>query len=110
MKQPSLETYLTLNRFEFNETEDGIIDLLALCVEEIHSKDEVYHTKDLKFDEVKQFIESLTAKQFKNLLNFIKDIPTVTYTISYTTSDSVQRKLTLKGFSDFLELFLVMPI
>ena len=110
MKQPTLDTYLKLNKFEFKEEEEGVLELLALCISEIHSKEEIYYTKDLPHEEVQEFIESLTAKQFKGLVSFLKEIPTIEYAIPYKTKDGVERTLTIRGFSDFLELFLVMPI
>lgn len=110
MTQPTMNTYLALNKFEISEEEESVIKLLALCVKEIKSNDEVYQTKDLPQEEVVQFIESLTAKQFALLLNFLKAIPTIQKTVDYTTKDGVKRSIVLKGFSDFLELFLVMRL
>ena len=108
MTYPTLETFLKINNFEINEEESGITELLALCISEVITQYEQYSTKDLSFEEVKEFVESLTAKQFKVLLNFLKEIPSIEYTINYTTKDGVNRKIDLRGFSDFLELFLVM--
>jgi len=110
LKLPTLETYLKLNKFEIKEDEDGILELLSLCITKIHAGEEQYYTCDVPHDEVLQFLNSLTAKQFKLLLDFLKQIPTIEKTIEYTTTDGVNRKLTVRGFSDFLELFLVMQI
>lgn len=110
MEQPTLETYLKLNKFEFTEEEDGVFKLLALCIKEVISGEEHIYTKDLQDQEIHEFVESLTSKQFKNLLAYLKEIPTIYQDINYTTSDGVNRKITIRGFSDFLELFLVMQI
>lgn len=108
LKLPTLETYLKLNKFEIKEQEDGILELLSLCIEEIHAGEEIYYSKDTLHNEIVQFLESLTAKQFKFLLNFLKQIPTIEKTIEYKTKDEINRKITVRGFSDFLELFLAM--
>lgn len=108
LKVPTLETYLTLNKFDIKESEDGVLELLSLCITEIHSGEEQYYAKDVPHEEVIEFLNSLTAKQFKQLLEFLKQIPTIEKTIEYTTKDGINRKLTIRGFSDFLELFLVM--
>lgn len=110
LSQPTLETYLKLNKFNIQEDETGVLELLSLCLEEIHSGEEQYYTKDVPHQEVVQFLESLTAKQFKNLLTFLKDVPTIEQKIEYTTKDGVKRDVSIRGFSDFLELFLVMQI
>jgi hypothetical protein len=102
--------YLKLNKFNIQEDETGVLELLSLCIEEIQSGEEQYYTKDVPHEEVIQFLESLTAKQFKNLLNFLKEIPTIEQKIEYATKDGVKRDITIRGFSDFLELFLVMQI
>ena len=110
LQQPTMQTYLTLNKYEVKQEEDGVLELLALCISEIHANEEVYYTKDLPHTEVLQFVESLTAKQFSILLNFIKNIPTIEVSIDYVTSDKVKRSIILRGFTDFLELFLVMHL
>lgn len=110
MEQPTLQTYLKLNKFEFKEQEEGISKLLALCIKEVKTAEEHLHTKDLQEEEVYEFVEALTAKQFKCLLDYLKEIPTIEQIIDYTTSDGIKRQIKLRGFSDFLELFLVMQI
>jgi hypothetical protein len=110
MQLPTLETYLTLNKFDIKEEEDGILELLSFCIKEIESGEERFRTEEVPHSEVLQFVEQLTAKQFKVLLGFLKEIPTIEQKINYTTSDGVNRNLTVRGFSDFLELFLVMQI
>jgi hypothetical protein len=110
MQQPSMETYLTLNKYAISAEEESVIELLALCVKEIHSDSGVYSTKDLPKQETKEFIETLTAKQFAMFIKYLKEIPVIQTQIKYTTSDNVEREITLRGFSDFLELFLVMRI
>jgi TusA-related sulfurtransferase len=110
LAQPTLDVYLKLNKFNIQEDETGVLELLSLCIEEIQSGEEQYYTKDVPHEEVIQFLESLTAKQFKNLLNFLKEIPTIEQKIEYATKDGVKRDITIRGFSDFLELFLVMQI
>ena len=110
MQQPTLDTYLKLNKFEIKQEEDGVIELLSLCIKEITAGEETYYAKDMPEEEIMQFVESLTSKQFKSLLTFLKEIPTIEQTIDYVTSDGTKRNLTLRGFTDFLELFLVMQI
>jgi hypothetical protein len=110
MQQPTLDTYLKLNKFEIKEEEDGVIELLALCIKEIEAGEENYYAKDVPEQEITQFVESLTSKQFKGLLSFLKEIPTIEHNIEYITSDGIKRSITLRGFADFLELFLVMQI
>jgi hypothetical protein len=110
MEQPTLNTYLTLDKFEITEEEESVVKLLALCIKEIKSNDEVYYTKEVEQQEVIDFIEALTAKQFSILLNFLKEIPTIQRKVEYKTKDGETRNVNLKGFSDFLELFLVMHL
>lgn len=110
MQLPTLETYLSLNNFNVKEEEENVFKLLALCIKEVESGEEKFYTKDVPHTEVIEFIEQLSAKQFKILLNFLKEIPTIEQNIEYTTSDGVKRNIVLKGFTDFLELFLVMRI
>lgn len=110
MEQPSMDTYLALNKYQIEAEESSVLELLSMCVKEIHSETDIFDAKDLPEQEVREFVESLTAKQFASFLNYLKEIPTIETTIKYTTTDGVARELELRGFTDFLELFLVMRI
>lgn len=110
MKVPTLSTYISLSKFNITEEEEEIFKLLAMCIKEVQSDEETFYATDVPFEEIMEFVEQLTTKQFKQLLNFLKQIPTVEYEVNYTTSDKINRKIILRGFSDFLALFLVMQI
>ena len=50
MMYPTLETFLKINKFEINEEESGVTELLALCISEVITQDEQYSTKDLQLE------------------------------------------------------------
>lgn len=110
MQVPTLETYLSLSKFDVKEEEEEVFKLLALCIKEVKTQEEHLYATDVPFNEVLEFVEQLTAKQFKTILNFLKQLPTIQQDISYKTSDGVQRNITIKGFADFLDLYLVIQI
>ena len=110
MQVPTLETYLSLSKFDIKEEEDEVFKLLAMCIKEVQSGEENLYAADVPLEEITEFVEQLTAKQFKSLLNFLKEIPTIQQDINYITSDRVTRTITIRGFADFLELYLVMQI
>ena len=62
------------------------------------NKDRDYHEK-----EKKEFVESLTATQFENVIKFVNEIPSLKKNVEYTCQKcNKKHKVTLEGLNDFL--------
>ena len=55
--------------------------------------------------ELVEFVENLTSSQFKSVLAYFDSLPQLEIACNYTTSDKVQRKITIKGIFDFIDFF-----
>jgi hypothetical protein len=96
MKHPSLDYIL-------NNSDVDYYDMLIDCIVSIETIDEIFNSVDVSRDTIKEFVESLTSKQFKNLIDFFKTMPKIEKEINYKTSDGIERKITLKGLRDFFQ-------
>lgn len=96
MKYPSLEYVLSNSELDY-------YDMLIDCIVSIETIDEIVNSIDVSRDTIKEFVESLTSKQFKSLIDFFKTMPRIEQEINYKTSDGVDRKVTLKGLRDFFQ-------
>lgn len=77
--------------------------LISECIESIYSKDgkEVYLLSDYTTEERKEFLDSLSSKNFKDIQEFISEIPSLTHEITYTDKAGELKTRTLRGLFDF---------
>lgn len=77
--------------------------LIGQCIESVYSKDgeEVYKLSEYTSEERKEFLESLSSKNFKDIQEFITDIPALEHTIKYVTNNGEEREKVLRGLFDF---------
>jgi hypothetical protein len=81
MKYPSMEELAEIESSDDSNAKDNAI---KACIESIYVEDEVYHVKEESPDELSQFIESLTSRQFKLLEEFFDNIPTAQIPVKYS--------------------------
>ena len=74
-----------------------------ICIIETQKIDEKIENSDISKKEFLEFIDLMTNEQFKKIIEFIKNVPTLEKEISYITSDGVERKIKLKGIKDFFQ-------
>lgn len=101
MRYPSYTSVMKMN-LEGNETQVGF-DMLSLCIAAILTEDERIDTKDVKPEEVSEFIEQMTTDQFKKVTQFLQEMPSLKQDIQFScNSCGESNSTTLKGIGDFL--------
>tara|TARA_B100000963_G_scaffold362024_1_gene402221 strand:- start:2932 stop:3642 length:711 start_codon:yes stop_codon:yes gene_type:complete len=101
MRYPSVSLMEQYDEEKLQSVE-GAFDLIIDCLEIIYDRDNVYHVKDEKREEVKEFVEALTSTQFKILADWLKKIPTVRKDIEWGCSKcEANNKLELRGLQSF---------
>jgi hypothetical protein len=96
MKYPTLDILL-------KNSDADLYDVTLNCIESIETIDEKIENSDISKKEFLEFIDLMTNEQFKKIIEFIKNVPTLEKEISYVTSDGVERKIKLKGIKDFFQ-------
>lgn len=83
MKYPGLESLKIIEKVDdFNDI-NQVFDLVVNSIDYIFDQDQVYHAKDLKKEELVQFIEQLDSKQFKTITEFFRTMPVLRQDIQY---------------------------
>jgi len=101
MKYPTLKTILGQNyEIDFQDSE-SFYNLAIRCIDEIITKEETINANQIPIDEVEEFVDNMTKKQFEKVLSFFVSIPKLEKSIKYVTSDGVEREVLLSGLSDF---------
>jgi len=99
-KYPSIDIMYSIEKID---SYGGDIDLIVDLVDNIFEGDNVYDAKDTSREELIEFVESITSKQFITIREqFFDKIPTLEHTVKYTCPVcGVDSEYTFRGITDF---------
>ena len=103
MKYPSLDEFIK-NNFDFNNENsmDQSFNLIASCVSNIFSEDEVWAAEDCTKKELKEFLEQMNSAQFKDIEKFFETMPKLSHKIKITNPKTkVESEVVLEGLASF---------
>ena len=102
LKYPSMEEFVKSN-FTLNDIDvDDTFEIVMSCVEQIYNEEESWSTKDCTKKEMKEFIEQLSSKQFKEVEKFFATMPKLSHTINITNPNTgVENEVVLEGLASF---------
>jgi len=97
-------TYPSLKSMPENETSttESIFDMIAGCIDQVYSGDEVFTRDDFNSKELKDFLDQFTSEQFEKLNNYFMAMPKYSQTIRWTCIDCGEdNERELQGIADF---------
>ena len=103
MKYPSLDEFIK-NNFDFNDENsmDQSFNLIASCVNNIFSEDEVWAAEDCTKKEIKEFLEQMNSAQFKDIEKFFETMPKLSHTVKFKNPNTKkENEIVLEGLSSF---------
>ena len=103
MRYPSLDEFIK-NNFDIAGTSgmDQSFDLIASCIDQIFTADEVWSTSDCTKKELREFIESMNSSQFKGIEEFFATMPKLSHTVEvYNPKTKVKSEVVLEGLASF---------
>jgi hypothetical protein len=102
MKYPSLNEFIK-NNFSGEEiTVDNTFDLIASCVEQVYSEEESWSASDCTKKELREFLEQLSSRQFKEIETFFETMPKLSHTIKVNNPKTgVDSEVVLEGLTSF---------
>lgn len=89
-----------LNTKDQSPTE-SMYEYVVGCLDSLQSEDDNISFDDESRQEVNTFLESLTSSQFEEIINFVQNIPQLTYNVEFDCSCGHHNKITLQGIDDF---------
>ena len=99
MKYPSMDSFIEAN---FQGKDQDPFDIVIKCVDKIVHGDEVHESKECTQKELKEFIDSMTADQFKHVQTFFETMPKLEHSVKITNPENgVEHEITLQGLGDF---------
>ena len=104
MKYPSLNEFIKSN-FAGGVDDmnvDDTFDLIASCIEQVYTEEESWSSADCTKKELKDFLEQLDSKQFKNIEKFFETMPKLSHTVTVTNPNTKkENKIVLEGLQNF---------
>lgn len=102
MKYPTIDSFMITGITDV--TADNMLEVIITCVDKIYDKkgEEVFDAKDQTKEELIEFIEQLSSKQFQDVQKFFDTMPKLKHVVTIENPKTkVKSKIMLQGLSDF---------
>lgn len=102
MKYPSMDRFIESQFLNKGIDADHIFNFIAEHIEQIFDEEEVYDSSTTSKKEFREFVESLTTKQFESIQNFYETMPRLSHTFTVTNPNTGKEcEYTLEGLQSF---------
>ena len=102
MKYPSMDRFIESQFLNKGIDADHIFNFIAEHIEQIFDEEEVYDSSTTSKKEFREFVESLTTKQFEYIQNFYETMPRLSHTFTVTNPNTGNEcEYTLEGLQSF---------
>ena len=107
MKYPSMNEFIT-NNFEISGKDidqlDQSFDIIASCIDMVYNNEESWAASDCTKKELKEWVQDLNSKQFKELETFFETMPKLSHTLKVTNPNTkVESEIVLEGLASFFD-------
>jgi len=103
MKYPSMSEFIKSN-FSTSETigVDDTFDLISSCIEQVYTEEESWSASDCTKKELREFLEQLSSKQFKEIEKFFDTMPKLSHKLKVKNPNTgVESEVVLEGLTSF---------
>lgn len=101
MKYPN---FATIDKVKFNNDVEQILGIIMNCVDYIYDEESIYYRKDISDEELTEFIENLTQKQFAKVQEFFETVPSIKKQLDFKCNKcGYQEKILIEGIQNFFE-------
>ena len=104
MNYPSLDQFIETN-FETDSQKaqvDQSLDVIMSCIKQVYNEEESWSASDCTKKELKDFVESMNSKQFKDIEAFFETMPKLSHKIKITNPNTkVESEVVIEGLASF---------
>lgn len=83
MKYPTIDTLKKIEALTV-ENPEAVFDIVIDCIDSIYDGDEVYPAHEQKREDLEEFVNNLTPKQYDDIINFTRSTPKLRVYVDYT--------------------------
>ena len=95
-------TYTTLSNLKNTNAVDVTFEMIEKCIDKVIQGEEVMELKDFSKADVKEFLDSLTSQNFRDIQAFFDGIPKLQHTVEYKVGKE-KKSRTFTGLADFFQ-------
>ena len=104
MNYPSLTQFIETN-FEVGGEKSEVeqsLEVIMSCIKQVYSSEEAWDANDCSKKELKDFVEQMNSKQFKQVEDFFNTMPKLAHTLKVTNPNTkVKSDVTIEGLASF---------
>ena len=102
MRYPSIEQFVE-NNFEVRKQNvDQSLDMITSCIDQVYTEEEAWAASDCTKDELKEFIEQMNTKQFKEVEQFFTTMPKLSHKVTVKNPKTKKEsEVVLEGLASF---------
>lgn len=78
--------------------------IMQACIDTVTDNGQVFNVSEFTTEEVREFLDSLDVKSYKDIQTFIEAMPHIEHVITYRNSNDKEVKIVLKTLTDFFTL------
>ena len=102
LKYPKIDTLTRLNQ---SNQIDMVFDVVLNCIDKIYEGKEVHNSVDYKKEELMEFLNSLSSKQFQKIQEFFDTMPKLRYKSQWSCPNcGKEDEKIIEGLNSFFEL------
>ena len=102
MKYPAFEDFIRSSIIGAAPSADGVIEIIAGCIDQIFDKEDVYDSSTTSKKEFVEFLEGLTNNQFEEIQKFFETAPKLEHTIKIKNPKTgVENDIVISGLANF---------
>ncbi len=102
MKYPGMDRFIDSELLNKDIKSDEVFDFIASSVDQIFNSEEVWDSSTTSKKEMREFVESLTAKQFEPIQEFYETMPKLILDFKVTNPNTgVESEYTIEGLQNF---------
>ena len=104
MNYPSMAQFIE-NNFEVDVNKpqvDQSLDIIMACIDQVYTAEESWDASDCTKKELKDFVESMNSKQFKDIETFFETMPKLEHTVKVKNPETkVESEVNIEGLASF---------
>jgi len=104
MNYPSLTQFIESN-FDISSEQSGVdqsLDVIMSCINQVYTADEAWEASNCSKKELKDFVEQMNSKQFKDVEEFFNTMPKLAHNIKVVNPETkVESDVTIEGLASF---------
>ena len=103
MNYPSLDQFIETNFDTSNNSQvDESLNVIMSCIKQVYNEEESWDATDCTKKELRDFVESMNSKQFKEVENFFETMPKLSHKVKVMNPNTkVESEVVIEGLASF---------